>query len=76
MANRLNDATCRKFDIPEGQLTIHANRGSAMTSEPVAMRRTEADFTVPTQSKIRFACDLASEVRANLRGRGQELVLG
>jgi putative transposase len=28
--------TCRKQQIPAGQLTIHADRGSSMTSKPVA----------------------------------------
>ena len=36
LAKRLIGETCRKFDVPEGQLTIHADRGSSMTSKPVA----------------------------------------
>jgi putative transposase len=37
LAKRLIGDTCRKFAIPEGQLTIHADRGSSMTSKPVAL---------------------------------------
>jgi putative transposase len=36
LAKRLIGETCRNFAIPEGQLTIHADRGSSMTSKPVA----------------------------------------
>jgi putative transposase len=36
LAKRLIGETCRRFQIPEGQLTIHADRGSSMTSKPVA----------------------------------------
>lgn len=36
LAKRLIGETCRKFEVPEGQLTIHAGRGSSMTSKPVA----------------------------------------
>lgn len=36
LAKRLIGETCRKFEIPENQLTIHADRGSSMTSKPVA----------------------------------------
>ena len=36
LAKRLIAETCCKFQIPEGQLTIHADRGSSMTSKPVA----------------------------------------
>lgn len=36
LAKRLIEETCRKFEIPEGQLTIHADRGSSMRSKPVA----------------------------------------
>ena len=37
LAKRLIAETCRKFAIPDGQLTIHADRGSSMTSKPVAL---------------------------------------
>jgi putative transposase len=36
LAKRLIQETCRKFDIAAGQLTLHADRGSSMTSKPVA----------------------------------------
>ena len=36
LAKRLIADTCHKFAIPEGQLTIHADRGSSMRSKPVA----------------------------------------
>ena len=36
LAKRLIGETCRRFQISEGQLTIHADRGSSMTSKPVA----------------------------------------
>ena len=37
LAERLLRETCAKHAIPEGQLTIHADRGPAMTSKPVAL---------------------------------------
>ena len=36
LAEKLIEATCAKQDISRGQLTIHADRGSSMTSKPVA----------------------------------------
>jgi putative transposase len=36
LAKRLIEETCTKQGIPAGQLTIHADRGSSMTSKPVA----------------------------------------
>ena len=36
LAERLIDDTCAKQAIEPGQLTIHADRGSSMTSKPVA----------------------------------------
>ena len=36
LAKRLIDHTARKQHVPPGQLTIHADRGSSMTSKPVA----------------------------------------
>ena len=35
LAKRLIHETCRKEEIQPGQLTIHADRGSAMTAQPV-----------------------------------------
>jgi putative transposase len=37
LAERLIEETCAKEDIPPGQLTIHADRGAAMTSKAVAL---------------------------------------
>ena len=37
LAERLIAATCAKHAIPPGQLTIHADRGGAMRSKPVAL---------------------------------------
>lgn len=37
LAERLLLDTCTKQRIPSGQLTIHADRGSSMTSKPVAL---------------------------------------
>ena len=36
LARKLIEDTCRKQQIEPGQLTIHADRGSSMTSKPVA----------------------------------------
>jgi putative transposase len=36
LAEKLIAATCAKQHIPRGQLAIHADRGSSMTSKPVA----------------------------------------
>ena len=36
LARKLIEDTCRKQQIEAGQLTIHADRGSSMTSKPVA----------------------------------------
>lgn len=37
LAERLLEETCRREAIEPGQLTIHADRGSSMTSKPVAL---------------------------------------
>src|ERR1700730_18019684 len=37
LAEKLIAATCEKQGIARGQLTIHADRGSAMTPQPVAL---------------------------------------
>jgi putative transposase len=37
LAKRLIAETCEKQEIVPGTLTIHANRGSSMTSQPVAL---------------------------------------
>ncbi len=37
LAERLIAETCERQGIPAGQLTLHADRGSSMTSKPVAL---------------------------------------
>ena len=37
LAKRLIEETCRKQGVQQGQLTIHADRGSSMTSKSVAL---------------------------------------
>ena len=37
LAERLITASCERHGIPRGQLTLHADRGSSMTSKPVAL---------------------------------------
>ena len=37
LAERLIEATCARQGIVPGQLTVHADRGSSMTSKPVAL---------------------------------------
>jgi len=37
LAEKLIKATCKRQGISRGQLTIHADRGSSMTSKPVAL---------------------------------------
>lgn len=37
LAERLIRETCRRQEIVPGQLTVHADRGSSMTSKPVAL---------------------------------------
>jgi putative transposase len=37
LAKKLIQETCEKHQIKKGQLTIHADRGSSMTSKPVAL---------------------------------------
>lgn len=37
LAKKLIDETCRRQRIEPGQLTLHADRGSSMTSKPVAL---------------------------------------
>ena len=62
LAKRLIADTCDKQNIQPGQLTIHADRGSSMTSKPVAFlladwaspNRTAAPM-FPTTTRIRKA---------------------
>lgn len=45
LAKRLIGETSRKFDISQGQLTIHADRGSSMTSKSVALLMADLGIT-------------------------------
>ena len=45
LAKRLIKETCRKQGIVEGQLTIHADRGSSMKSKPVALMLADLGVT-------------------------------
>lgn len=44
LAERLIEETCTKQNIPPGQLTIHADRGPAMTSKTVALLFSDLDI--------------------------------
>jgi putative transposase len=45
LAERLIRETCEKQNIQSGQLTIHADRGSSMTSKPVALLMADLGIT-------------------------------
>jgi putative transposase len=45
LAEKLIDATCVKQQVSPGQLTIHADRGSSMTSKPVAFLLADLGIT-------------------------------
>jgi putative transposase len=45
LAEELIAATCVRQSIPPGQLTIHADRGSSMTSKPVALLMADLGVT-------------------------------
>lgn len=45
LAERLIEETCAKQGIEQGQLTIHADRGSSMRSKPVAMLLSDLGIT-------------------------------
>lgn len=45
LARKLIDDTCRKQQIAPGQLTVHADRGSSMTSKPVALLLSDLGVT-------------------------------
>jgi putative transposase len=48
LAERLLAATCAKQQITPGQLTVHADRGSSMTSKPVAFLLADLGSPRPT----------------------------
>jgi putative transposase len=45
LAKRLIEDSCTKQNIQRGQLTVHADRGSAMTSKPVALLMADLGVT-------------------------------
>ena len=45
LAMRLISETCEKQNVPPGQLTIHADRGSSMKSKPVALLLADLGIT-------------------------------
>ena len=45
LAQQLVRETCEKQNIPLGQLTLHADRGSAMTSKPLALLLSDLGVT-------------------------------
>lgn len=45
LAERLIDQTCQRQHIEPGQLTIHADRGTSMTSKPVALLMSDLGVT-------------------------------
>jgi putative transposase len=45
LAKRLIAETCEKQNVTAGQLTIHADRGSSMTSKPVALMLADLGIT-------------------------------
>jgi putative transposase len=56
LAKRLIADSCRKQAIESGQLTIHADRGSSMTSKPVAFLMADLGIT-KTHSRPRVSDD-------------------
>jgi len=45
LAKKLINETCARYGIEPGQLTIHADRGSSMTSKPVALLMSDLGVT-------------------------------
>jgi putative transposase len=45
LAERLIEETCKRQEIVPGQLTVHADRGSSMTSKPVAFLLSDLGIT-------------------------------
>ena len=56
LAERLIAETCAKHDIQPGQLTLHADRGGAMRSKPVALLLADLGVT-KTHSRPRVSND-------------------
>ena len=45
LASKLIEQSCQRQGIPRGQLTLHADRGSSMTSKPVALLLSDLGVT-------------------------------
>ena len=74
LAEKLIAATCAKQGITRGQLSLHADRGSSMTSKPVALLL--ADLGV-TQSHSRpHVCPLTGQSQRFPRSETRRGVLG
>jgi putative transposase len=56
LAKRLIADTCGKQEIEPGQLTIHADRGSSITSKPVAFLMADPGIT-KTHSRTHVSDD-------------------
>jgi len=56
LARQLVRETCEKQNIPLGQLTLHADRGSAMTAKPLALLLADLGVT-PSHSRPRVSND-------------------
>jgi len=52
LAEQLFKETCRRQEIRPGQLTIHADRGSSMTSKPVAFLMADLGITRPIHAPM------------------------
>jgi putative transposase len=59
LAKRLIEESCRKQGIVPGQLTVHADRGSSMTSKPVALLLADLGVT-KTHSRPHVSNDTPS----------------
>ena len=66
LAKKLIAESARKQAIESGQLTVHADRGSSMTSKPVALLLADLGVTKPTRG-LRSATTTRSPRRSSRR---------
>src|SRR5690348_5003261 len=66
LAEKLIAATCAKQHIPHGQLAIHADRGSSMTSKPVAFLLADLGVT-QSHSRPHVSNDRSEEHTSELQ---------
>jgi len=66
LAEQLIAATIRSQNVPAGQLTLHADRGSSMASKPVALLLADLGVT-KTHSRPRVSNDCEYERVATSR---------